>query len=110
MTPPEHLLNPATRACLFPCSLNVCPGPQERPSCPCHHQHQMVSHPSRMRTLHDPALRRWCFSATTRLSLPLKTHRPTHPAPTAPPASFSRLYPNRSTSTATTAVLHLSGA
>src|SRR5258708_33575609 len=45
-----------------------------------------------------------------QLSTPLKTHRPKHPAPTAPPASFLRLYPNRSPSTATTAVLHLSGA
>jgi hypothetical protein len=31
-----------------------------------------------------------------RSSTRLKTHSPKHPAPTAPPASFLRLYPNRS--------------
>jgi hypothetical protein len=34
MTRPDRSLNPATLACLPPCSLNVCPALQNKPSCP----------------------------------------------------------------------------
>src|SRR5260370_14167418 len=58
---------------------------------------------SALRFLYKKTLKRrdlaFASQPPLRLSLPLKTHRPTPPAPTAPPASFSRLYPNRSTST-----------
>ena len=96
MTRPDRSLNPATLACLPPCSLNVCSALHNKPSCPPINPRSMprvsARCPLSMVSEHYP----WRFSPATPMIDAVENPAPRHPAPTAPPASFLRLYPNRS--------------
>jgi hypothetical protein len=65
MTPLERLLNPATRAYLSLCSLNLYPALQKKPSCPCKQPLAMASIASLFATLHRPSTQLLRSSATT---------------------------------------------
>jgi hypothetical protein len=65
MTRPDRLLNPATLACVFPCSLQVCPEVGKRLLCRFNHQRRMASQAWLMHTFFGPIPPRRAPFATT---------------------------------------------